>query len=171
MVSTTSSAVEPHTAPLLIVHRSVALVPAGTPVTVVDSLAGVVIVAVPEISVHKPVPGAAAFAVIVKFDVLQLSLSKPAFAVGAGAVFVKMMSLVSSVHVGPLLTVHRSVALVPAVIPVTVVLARDGLVIVAVPATTLHIPVPFTGGVAAIVKMLVLHCSMSVPGCESEGEA
>ena len=43
--------------PLLIVHISVALVPTGTPVIVVLNEVGDVIVAAPEVNVHKPVPG------------------------------------------------------------------------------------------------------------------
>ena len=71
----------------------------------------------------------------------------------------------------PLLTVQRNVAVVPAVIPVTVVVADEGLVIVAVPERTLHIPVPTAGTVAPIVKILVLHCSISVPATAAEGKA
>ena len=71
LLITTSSKVEPQTAPLLIVQRNVAAVPAGTPVTVVVALAGVVMVAVPDIKVHKPVPGAAALPAITKFAVLH----------------------------------------------------------------------------------------------------
>ena len=58
-----SSKVEPHTAPLLIVHRSVTLKPAVNPVTPLLLAVGVVIeapLAAPMI-VHNPVPGAAAF--------------------------------------------------------------------------------------------------------------
>ena len=167
MVSTTSSKVEPHTAPLLIVQRRVALVPAGTPVTVVTALAGVVIVAVPEIKVHSPVPGAAAFAVIVKLDVLHWSLSTPASAVGAGAVFVKTIS--SKLLPQLFEIVHLTVALVPAAMPVTVVFGKDVLVMVAVPACKLHTPVPTTAVLAAIEKMPLLHCSMSVPASAAVG--
>ena len=89
---------------------------------------------------------------------------------GAGAVFVKTISSVLSVQV-PLLTVHRRVALVPAAIPVTVVLASVAFVIVAVPDTRFQTPVPFTGGVALKEKILVLHCSISVPAAAAEGNA
>ena len=57
--------------PLVTVHLTVAVVPATSPVTVVVGEPGVVIVAVPLISVHKPVPGDGALWVIVKFVVLH----------------------------------------------------------------------------------------------------
>ena len=56
----------------------------------------------------------------------------------------------------PLETVHLKVAVVPAAKPVTVVVALDGVVIVAVPLTNVHTPVPTEGAVAAIVKVVVL---------------
>jgi hypothetical protein len=45
----------------------------------------------------------------------------------------------------PLLIVHRRVALLPAVIPETVEVADEALVIVAVPLTKLQVPVPVVG--------------------------
>ena len=57
-------------------------------------------------------------------------------------------------------TVQRNVALVPAVMPVIVVVEDVVLVIVAVPAKTLHVPVPMAGTVAFIVNVLVLHWVM-----------
>jgi hypothetical protein len=70
------------------------------------------------------------------------------------------MSSVLFAHM-PLLTVHRIVADVPGAIPVMVVLASVELVTVAVPPITLHAPVPATGTVAFMVKVLALHCSIS----------
>ena len=82
MVRMMSSKVDPHVA-LVIVHRSVALVPAGTPVIAVVAEPGVVIKAVPPCSVQTPVPGAAALPVIVKVPELQFSmLGGPASATG-----------------------------------------------------------------------------------------
>src|SRR5687768_13512599 len=57
--------------PFVTVHLTVALVPAATPVTVVVGDPGVVIVALPLISVHTPVPGEGALCVIVKVEVLH----------------------------------------------------------------------------------------------------
>ena len=61
--------------PLVVVQRSVALVPAGMPVTVEVADDGVVIVAVPLISVHRPVPVEGVFAASVKLPLLQLAWS------------------------------------------------------------------------------------------------
>ena len=57
--------------PLLIVQRSVALVPAAIPVIVVNGLVALVMVAVPSCTLHSPLPIAAVFAAIVNVDVLH----------------------------------------------------------------------------------------------------
>ncbi len=69
-----------------------------------------------------------------------------------------LVIIISSVelHV-PFVIVQRKVALVPAANPVTVVVGELAVVIVAVPDTKLHDPVPVTGVFAAIVKLEVLH--------------
>jgi hypothetical protein len=59
-------------APFVIVHRSVAVVPTGTPVTVEVGDEGVVTVAVPVTTVHKPVPVTGALPASVKFPLLQI---------------------------------------------------------------------------------------------------
>ena len=57
----------------------------------------------------------------------------------------------------PLLMVHLKVTLDPTVIPVTVELAEPGVVIVAVPAVTLQVPVPVAGTLPARVALVTLH--------------
>jgi hypothetical protein len=57
--------------PLVIVHRKVALVPAGTPVTVVVGDVESVIVPVPLIKVHDPVPTEGALADKVNIELLH----------------------------------------------------------------------------------------------------
>ncbi len=57
--------------PLLIVHLNVAAVPAAMAVTVVVGLVLLVIVAVPDCTVHNPVPTVATFAAIVNVLVLH----------------------------------------------------------------------------------------------------
>ena len=57
----------------------------------------------------------------------------------------------------PFVTVHFTFALVPATTPVIVVVGDDALVIVAVPLTKLHTPVPADGALCVIVKVEVLH--------------
>ena len=60
-----------------------------------------------------------------------------------------------------LLTVHRTVTLVPAVCPVMVVVRDDGVVIVAPfeAPTNVQAPVPGAGSLADIVKFELLHRS------------
>ena len=67
--------------------------------------------------------------------------------------------------------VHLNVALLPAVIPVTAEVAEPGVVIVAVPLTTLHVPVPVVGVLPARVKDELLHWLMSVPALAVVGVA
>ena len=160
LVITTSSVAGVHI-PFETVHLKVAVVPATKPVTVVDALEGVVIVAVPLTNVHAPVPTEGAVAAIVKVEVLQSVWSTPAFEVGK-ALLVITTSSVAAGHV-PLTTVQRNVAVPPAAKPVTVVVALKGLVIVAVPDTSVHVPVPAEGAVADIVKVEVLQSDWSTP--------
>src|SRR3970282_1678401 len=72
-----------------------------------------------------------------------------------------MMSSEVAAHT-PLPMVQRRVTEVPAATPVMVVVADAGLVIVtAGPPTWLQAPVPTTGTLAFMAKVLVLHCSMA----------
>ena len=146
---------------MLIVHLNVTLFPDVKPVIMLTFELGVVIVmlAKPLTKLHVPVPGAGALPVIVKLLVLHNVWSEPAVAVGAGAVFVNTISS-KVVAQMPFPTVHLKVELVPAAIPVIVVVADVELVIVAVPENTVQVPLPTTGDVALIVNVLVLHCVM-----------
>ena len=83
-------------------------------------------------------------------------MSIPAFAVFVADVFVITTSSVEDVQV-EFEIVHRNVALVPAANPVTVVVGELAAVIVAVPDTKLHAPVPVVGVLAAIVKVVLAH--------------
>ena len=56
-----------------------------------------------------------------------------------------------------MLMVHLNVALAPTVSPVIVVVGLLAVVIVAVPDTTVHVPVPVVGVLAAIVAVVTLH--------------
>lgn len=58
-----------------------------------------------------------------------------------------------------MVTVQRREALVPTGTPVTVDVGEEGVVIVAVPLTTFHKPVPVVGVLPASVKLPLLHCS------------
>jgi hypothetical protein len=84
LVITTSSVTLAHT-PLEIVHLSVALLPAASPVTVVVFEVGVVMDTAPLIMLQLPVPVVAAVAAIVKVLLLHWVMSVPATVpVGAG---------------------------------------------------------------------------------------
>lgn len=69
------------------------------------------------------------------------------------------------------ITVQRTTAELPAVMPVTVVVLEAVLVMEAVPDCTDQLPVPVVGLMAAMVKVGVLHCSISTPASAAEGAA
>ncbi len=75
--------------------------------------------------------------------------------VGNAATFT-VMSSVEFVQ-APLLIVHLNVTLAPTVKPVMVVVGELAVVIVAVPLTTVHAPVPVVGVLAASVALVTLH--------------
>ena len=56
-----------------------------------------------------------------------------------------------------MVTVHLTVALVPAVTAVIVDVGEPGVVIVAVPLVSVHTPEPTDGVLCVIVKVDVLH--------------
>ena len=109
--------------------------------------------------VHNPLPGPAALAASVNVDVLQSSWSAPAAATGGVALLVRVTS--SKLAHEPFVIVHRNVTLVPAVRPVTVVVAELILVMTAPFAAPwmVQVPVPTTGVLPARVKVLFVHCS------------
>ena len=149
------------------VQRRVAGVPAVTPVTPDVGEEGVVIVAVPLTTLQTPVPTLALLPASVKDPLLQFTRSLPAEATVAVAWFVSTTSSVE-VHV-PLVVVQRSVTFVPAGIPVTVEVGEEGVVIVAVPLTKLHTPVPVVGVLPVKVKLPLLHCSCARPASAAVG--
>jgi len=67
----------------------------------------------------------------------------------------------------PFETVHLNVELLPEATPVTVVVLDEGLVIVAVPLTTDHRPLPTAGAAAFMVKVEVLQSAWSGPADEA----
>ncbi len=73
----------------------------------------------------------------------------------AGAAIVITTSSVEAAQ-APLLMVHLNVTAPGMLIPVTVELADVGVVTVAVPAITVHAPVPTPGTLAARVVLLTL---------------
>ena len=83
-------------------------------------------------------------------------MSAPALAIGGVALLVRV-TLAFVLPQLPLVMVHCKVALVPAAIPVTVLLNNVGAVIVATPAVTVHKPVPGAGSFPASVNTPLLH--------------
>jgi hypothetical protein len=155
-------------APLVIVHVNVAVVPTGTPVTPDVGEDAVVIVAVPIVTVHKPVPTDGVLPASVKLPLLQLLRFVPAFEIVAGALLVNITSSKDAVH-GLFEIVHLNVALVPAGTPVTADVGDVLVVIVAVPVTTVHNPVPIAGVFPASVKFPLLQIVWSGPAAAVVG--
>jgi hypothetical protein len=146
---TTSSMEGVQPAPL-IVHLKVA-VPAISPVTPDVGLAGVVMVAVPVTTVHAPVPlvGVLPARVAVAAHTVW---SAPALEAVSPPLTLMITSSVDDVQ-GELLIVHLKV-LAPTPNPVTPEVALVGVVIVAVPVTTLQVPVPAAGVLPARVVVV-----------------
>ncbi len=167
-VSTTSSVEEQ--VPLVVVQRKVAVLPAVMPVTPEVGEVGVVMVAVPLTTVQRPEPRLGVLPASVKVLVLQFSWLLPASAVVGCA---SLVNTTSSVETGqlPLAIVQRNVALVPSGTPVTPEVAEEGVVIVAVPLTTIHVPVPVVGTFPASVNEPLLHCAWSGPAAAVVGVA
>src|SRR5919106_1039642 len=157
----------------MIVHLKVTLLPAVRPVTVLVAEPGVVMVAplTAPTMLQVPVPITAALPARVKFEVLHCSWSAPALATVGVALLVSTTS--SKLVHEPLMIVHLKVTLLPAVRPVTVLVAEPGVVMVAPLAapTMLQVPVPITAAFPARVKFAVLHCSWSAPALATVGVA
>ena len=84
-------------------------------------------------------------------------LATPASATLAGALLISVTSSKVLPHT-PLVIVQRStVGAPPAVTPVTVLVAEDGVVIAPGPLISVHNPVPGDAALPDSVKLLVLH--------------
>ena len=151
-----TSSVETAHPPLLIVHLKVADAPTVNPVTPELADAGVVIVAAPETKLQLPVPTAGVLPAKVAEVTLHKPWSGPALDVVAGEATLIITSSNDDAQ-APLLMVHLNVALEPIVKPVKPDVGDDGVVIVAVPATTLQLPVPTAGVLPARVAVVTLH--------------
>jgi hypothetical protein len=137
----TSSVLEEQV-PLEMVQRNV-FAPTPSPVTMEVALDAEVIVPVPLTRLHAPVPEAATFPAIVAEDVVHTLWSGPALAVVGTEKPVMITSSVLGVH-PPLEMVQRKV-FAPPPSPVTAEVALVEVVIVPVPLTRLHTPVPVVG--------------------------
>jgi hypothetical protein len=116
---------------------------------------GVVIEAVPEITVQFPVPAVGELPAKVAEVVAHKSWSGPASAEEGVSSTIITTSLVE-LGQNPLLIVHLNVELPPTVNPVTPEVGSETEETVPVPDTTLHTPVPTVGGFPASVAVVVL---------------
>lgn len=135
------------------------------PLTVAFGLFTPVIVPVPLKRVQVPVPIAGALPTNVTV-VPQIFISAPALDTVGGAMLLIVTSSLAGVQ-GGLETVQRITTLVPDGIAVIVDVALLTFVIVAVPDTTLHVPVPAVGVLPANVAD-VAHIVWSVPALAAE---
>jgi hypothetical protein len=147
---------------LAIVHLKV-FAPTPNPVNPEVGLDGVVIVAVPDIKVQVPVPVVAVLPARVAVDAHTV-WSGPALDVVGVADLVMTTSSVDAVHPAPLI-VHLKV-FAPTPKPVTPDIALVGVVMVAVPVTTVHAPVPLVGVLPARVAVAA-HTVWSAPALEA----
>lgn len=167
MVITTSSEEEGQN-PLAIVQRNVTDVPATKPVIVVVGDDGVVIVAVPDTTVQVPLPVVDVFPSNAYEVALQRVVSAPALATVGSSSTVITISSVDETHV-PLFIVQRSVAEFPITNPVIVVVGELMEVIVAVPDTMVHVPVPTPAELADITVDVTLQRFSSGPASATVG--
>lgn len=166
MIATSSVLMGLAHAPLLIVQRKT-FVPTVRPVIPLVGDPGVLIVPLPLTRLHTPVLGGVGL--LPASEVIVVGVhncwSGPAFAVAAFALYtvIVMLSVVGGPH-GPLLMVQRKVT-TPIPKPVTVVVGDPGVVMVAVPLTTDHVPVLGAVGVfpASVATGELLHALWSGP--------
>lgn len=154
--------------PLLMVQRRVAVVP-EVKVTVDVGELGVAMVAEPLTTLQAPVPTVGVFAAMVNVVLLQLNIAAPALAVVGFAKFVR--TTLSTEVQAPLVMVQARVAEVPTGTPVTPEVLELGVVMVAVPLTTLQAPVPTDGEFPARVKLPLLQLFKSEPALDVVGTA
>ena len=146
---------EPGHTPFVIVQVRVAEPPIKSPVTPDVGEDGVVIVAGPATTAHIPEPTVGVFPAKVVVVTLQRFWSGPALAIVGSA---STTITIESIELGqiPFEIVHVKVAEVPITKPVTPDEGEEGVVTVAVPATTAHKPVPTTGAFPANVVVVTL---------------
>jgi hypothetical protein len=111
---------------------------------------------------HVPVPAVGVFPAREMATLPHDVKSAPALAVVGVALLVNTTSSVEAVQ-GALLMVQRKVTLDPLGTPVTVVVGEEALVIVPVPLTTVHAPVPTAAVLAARVKVPLPQLDWSEP--------
>jgi hypothetical protein len=152
----TTSSKESGQLALEMVQRNVADDPITRFVTAEFGELGVVIVAVPATTLQVPIPVVGLFPAKLVVVTLHKPWSGPALAAVGNASMVIVTSSDEDAH-APLLIVHLNVAVVPGTNPVTPDVSEDGVVIVAMPLTTVHTPLPTVAIFPASVAVVVLH--------------
>ena len=141
---------------MLIVQRNVALPPTTKPVTEEVGEEELLMVALPDKTVQLPVPMEGVLPDKVVVVTLHKLWSIPApEVVGGDAILITISS--PELVQDPLLIVHRNVAVPPTTRPVTPVVGEEDEVRVAVPDTTLQLPVPVVGVLPDKVAVVTLH--------------
>ena len=151
---------------MLIVHSNT-FAPTPNPVTPLFGFDGVVIVPLPLTNVQTPVPTIGVFPDNVA-DVPQTVWFVPATDVVGPPVLVIVTCVLDDAQ-GALLIVHSN-TFAPTPNPVTVVFGFPGVVIVPLPLTNVHTPVP-TDGVFPANVALVEHRVWFVPAFDAVGAA
>lgn len=122
----------------------------------------------PLVTVHAPVPTDGVLAANVALAVEQMVWLMPAFeAVGSKETTISTSSVLTGQ--APLVIVQRSVAVAPGTNPVRPETGDEGVVMVAVPETTLQLPVPITGVLPESVAIVTLQSVWSGPAFEGVG--
>lgn len=143
-------------------HISVVVVPGVKPMMLVLGEAGLLIVQVPVSRLQVPVPVAGVLADMAVEVTLQSCWSAPASATVGRASLVTATSSVLELQ-NPLLMVHLSIVVVPGANAVIPVEDKVGVVMVQVPLTILHTPVPVMGALPLKLAAEVLHMVRSAP--------
>jgi len=156
--------------PFEMAHSSCALAPMTSPVTPEVADEGVVTVAVPEITVHVPLPVAGAFPAKVAIVTLHKFWSGPAAEVVGDA---STLITTSSVEEGqtPLEIVQRKVVEPPIVKPLAVDVGSATTSATPLPKTVDHEPMPVVGVLAANIVVITLHRFWSAPAAATVGLA
>jgi hypothetical protein len=155
--------------PLEIVHSKVAEPPMDKPVTSDVGSDASVIVALPEVTDHIPVPTVGVFPVKVVVVTLHKFWFPPLLDTVGGS---ELKTVISSNESGqvPLAIVQRRVTSVPGVRPVIGVFSSFISVIVAVPLSTVHVPVPTIAVFPARLVEVTLQRVWSTPASAVVGD-
>ena len=169
MVTTTSSSDEGQKA-LEMVHFKVTVAPITRSDMVDVGEVAEIIVAEPETRVQVPIPVIGLFPERSVLVTLHKDISVPASAVDGGASTVIIISSEEGLQ-DPLDIVHRNVAEEPTNNPVTSEVGEAGVVMLAVPDTTVQTPVPTEAVFPAKVVVVRLHNTWSELASATSGNS